>query len=209
MFKTFFIYLSISSSILLSGCATVNHVPLSKDNSHLIKSIYVNPQIAKSKKMYEFVSGAEFGFAFGAAGGLVSGVANGNAAETMQDWVEKNRIDIRKIVYARWLHQIKDKTNFKLANMPTDTILTTTIEMYGISIPHGFSTDYIPVLVANAKLVRNEQVIWQDTDSVMPFTSGMPRYKMDQILHDPKKLSQMWDKAAEKIINDMLDGMSK
>lgn len=195
---------------LLSGCATVEHVPLSHNNYNSVKTVYINSEIKKPEKMYEFVSGSEFGLAFGAIGGAISGAVNAHSAVSTQQYAEKNQIDIRKIVYQQWKNQINEKTKFKLSNQPADAVLTTNIVLYGVSIPHGFSSDYIPVLSIDAKLVRKNQIIWQDNEQVMPLTSsGLPRYKMDQIMSDPKKLYVMWDKASEKIINEMLDNMKK
>lgn len=80
---------------------------------------------------------------------------------------------------------------------------------YGISIPHGFSTDYVPVLAVNAKLVRNNQIIWQDSERFLPLSKGLPRYKMNAIISDPKNLSAMWDKASAIVVNKMINDMNK
>jgi hypothetical protein len=195
--------------ILLSGCATVTHVSLSKQNNQLIKTVYINPEIKKPEQMYEFASGSQLGAAFGLVGGVVAALANESAAISTQKFAEKNQIDIRKIVYERWMSEVAGKSKFKLVKQPGDAVLTTDIVVYGISIPHGFSTDYVPMLTLNAKLVRNNKIIWQDSERVLPLTGGLPRYKMDQIMNDPKKLYAMWDKASEKIINEMLVDMDK
>lgn len=209
MVKKSFIYIFLFNFVLLSGCATVSHVPLSKHNSQSIKTVYINPEISKPEKMYQFASGSQFPLVFGALGGIVSGLVNAQAAISTQKFVEKNNIDIKKIVYQRWVKQINNRSKFKLSNQPSDTILITDIVSYGISIPHGFSTDYVPVLRLNARLVRNNQIIWQDSGCVLPLTSDMPRYKIDQIIKDPKILYAMWDNASDKIINNMLTDMSK
>lgn len=209
MFKKSYICFFALMSLLLSGCASVQHVPLSQQDRQTIKAIYVNPTIKKPKEMYEFASGSEFGFAFGAVGGLISGIANENAAASTQEFAEKSNINIQKIVYQQWMKQLESNTRFKLITKPSDTILATEITLYGISIPHGFSTDYIPVLAVNATLTHKQKIIWQDSERVMPGTSGMPRYKMDEILNDPKKLYIMWDKASEKVMNEFITDMNK
>lgn len=108
------------------------------------------------------------------------------------------------------MNQIPAKTKFKLASKPTDTILSAEIVSYGIATPGGFSTDYQPTLIIDAKLVRNNKIIWQDRGSVQAIImSDSPKYKMDEIIADPKKLYAMWDKASEKVINEMLDNMTR
>ncbi len=204
-----FISVILVSAILLTGCATVSHVPMDKQNSKVIKTVYVNPEIKKPATMYEFASGAQFGLLGGAVGGLLSGVASAKEAMTTQQFAEKNNIEIQKIVYQRWINQINSNSRFKLSNKNADATLVTDIVLYGISIPHGFSTDYVPVLFINAKLMRDDKIIWQDSEQVSCLANGMPRYKMDQIISDPKKLYAMWDKASEKIINEMLADMNK
>lgn len=205
MFKKLII---TSSIFLLTSCATVSHKPLSQENARSIKTVYVNPEIKKPEKMYEFVSGSEFGMAFGAVGGAIAGIANENAAQSTQSFVEKNKVDIRQIINKQWSQQIANKTKYKLSKQPGDTILTTTILNYGISIPHGFSSDYVPILVMNAKLTRNNQIIWQDSGSVYPMTDGMPRYKINQLMADSSKFNEIWDKASERIVGKMLAKMN-
>lgn len=209
MIKKIFIGILFLKIMMLSGCASVNRIPLDKQAAQSIKTVYVSNEIKKPEQMYEFASGSQWGMAFGVVGGVVSGIANLNAAESTQQFAEKNQIDIKKIVYNRWISQVPEKTKFKLANKPTDAILTTEIVLYGISIPHGFSTDYVPMLTLNAKLVSNNKIVWQDSGRILPLTDGLPRYKMDEITADPKKLYAMWDKASEKMINEMLDNMTK
>jgi hypothetical protein len=184
-------------------------MPISKENSQSIKTVYLNPQIKKPEKMYDFASGSQVGMAFGAIGGLVSGMASEKEGESMQQFAESNKIDIRKIITRQWENTIREKSRFKLSNQPNGAVLTTDIIMYGISIPHGLSSDYVPVLAINAKLVRNNQVVWQDSGRVLPMSSGMPRYKLDQIVRDPAKLSEMWNAASGRIIGEMVADLNK
>lgn len=209
MFKKISSYIFLISIIFSSGCVTLNHKPLSPKDSQSIKSVYVNPEIKKSAKMYELTHEQNVaGMALGPVGVLASAALK-NHAESTQEFSERNKIDIRNIVYQRWKKQIKNRSGLKLEDKPADTVLITEIPQYGISIPHGFSAEYVPVLTLNAKLVRNNQVIWQESGLVLPLTRGMPRYKMNAILEDPQKLRIMWDKAAEKIINEMLVDINK
>jgi hypothetical protein len=205
--KKFLFFIFLFNVFLLSGCTSLPHIPLSAQNSRSIKTIYVNPQIKKPKEMYEFVSGAQVGLMFGLAGGMISAVVNEESAASMKQFVEKNGIDIRQIVYQAWLNEINKKSKFKLNNKQgANAVLITNIILYGITIPNGFSTDYIPILTLNAKLIRHQQILWQDTEISDHNTT---RYKMDQILHHPETLKRMWDEAAEKTISKLLRDMNK
>ena len=199
--------LALSCAVFLSSCAMVSHVPMSQENKKNIHSVYVNPSIKKPKEMYNFASGAEFGVAFGAVGGLIAGAASEKQGTSIQAVAEKNRIDIRNIVYNQWREQLAEKSRLKVVSSPDAPELTADIVMYGFSIPHGFSSDYVPVLAINAKLTNHHQVIWQDSGRVHPMSSGMPRYKLKEIMQDPKKMQMMWNKAAETIIQGMVKDM--
>lgn len=200
----------IFNIVFLSGCATVSHVPISAQKMQSIHSVYIDRNITKPKEMYAFVSGEEFGFGFGAIGGAVAGAVGEHASTSIQKYAEQNNIDIRTILYDQWTGQLRNTSLVALSPTPktADAILRNDIIMYGLSIPHGFSSDYIPVLGVNAKLIQGDQIIWQNSGRILPFAAGgMPRYKMKQILEDPNVLRKMWGAAAAKIINEMLSDL--
>jgi hypothetical protein len=206
--KKFYIIILLLNFLFLSACATVKPVPMTKENRQTIKTVYVDPKIKKPDQMYEMAAGASVGYGFGLVGAIVAGAVNGNAAEKTQTFAEKNNINIQNIVYKKWQDQLNSKHTFKLTNSPNDAVLITEIENYGISVPHGFSNSYVPVLALNAKLVRNNQVIWQNREYITTLADGLPKYKMDEILKDPKKLYAMWDQASDRIINKLVTDMN-
>jgi hypothetical protein len=191
----------------LVGCATVSHVPMSQQNKVAIKKIHVNPEIKKPEAMYDFASGAQAGFAFGPLGGIVSAEVSQKEAKIVQTYAEKNNIDISKIIYKQWQAELLNKSNFQLTESKNAPQLITDIVVYGISIPHGFTNYYVPVLRVNAKLMNDNKIVWQDSDSVSLLASDVPRYKFEEIMSDPAKLQAMWSKASEKIVLDMIKDM--
>jgi hypothetical protein len=208
MKKKIFIGVLLFNFFLLSGCATTNtHVSLSKRNRQSIKTVYIDPDIKKPKEMDMLTTGAQWGKGFGIIGSVIGDGINEGAAVSMTKVAEKNQIDIRKIVYEHWRGQGRSKLKFD--KKPTDVVLITDIVMYGIATPHGFTTDYVPTIMLNAKLVRNKEIIWQDSQRTFPLTEGLPRYKWNQIISDPKLLHAMWDKGTEKVIGELLKDMDK
>ena len=98
---------------------------------------------------------------------------------------------------------------FKKSEKNADAELTTNIVMYGISIPHGFSTDYVPVLSINSKLTYKNQVVWQDSSMVLPLSSGLPHHQYKEMISDPAILTKMWNVAAEKSVHDLVADITK
>lgn len=196
------LFLLLIFSFILTGCAT--HIPLSKENQQNLKEVYIKADIKKPDGVYQFSSGGQFGLV-GAAARLAIDSANGTKSAT--ELTKINHIDISKIVYQAWNKELSQYSRFKISNKPTDTILETKIINYGISIPHGLSSNYVPVLIMQSKLIRNNQVIWQDRESILPLTRDTPQFEMDQIQKDPEILIYMWNKAAEKAIKLMVDDM--
>lgn len=200
MIKKIFYCLMVLSFTVLSGCAATP-IALSQQNSRLIHTVYINPHMKKPEKMYTFLIGDQFG--------LLSSAIARSVTHFGEQFVEENHIDIKNIIHQQWAKQLRQKTQFNLSPSSGDTNLITEITMYGISIPHGYSTEYVPVLSMNAWLENKGVIIWRDSGSITVLSSGLPRYKMGEIYDDPKNLSLMWDKAAEKIINKMLSKLNK
>jgi hypothetical protein len=195
----------------LSGCAavTIKSIPLSKENRKLIKTVYIDPEIKQPQEISIITRGYEAGSHFGLVGFFISeSVSRRPVLDSIHKIVDKNNIDIKKIIYQKWLNQIKNKTNFKISNQLSDTSLMTEISAYGIRDESVFSENYIPILAVNSKLIRNKQTIWQQTMYITG-NGRVEKYKIDEILTDPRKLYSMWDVAADEIVIGMLDDMKK
>jgi uncharacterized protein involved in high-affinity Fe2+ transport len=193
----------------LTGCASMRHIPLAPEHAKAIKSLSIDSEIKKPEAMYEVANGSQYGALFGLAGGVASAINDHIEAKNTKQFAENHHVDIQKIVYQQWVKQFKENRKFKLSSGHSDAKLETEIVLYGISIPNGFSSDYVPVLTLSAKLHRNNAVVWQYDDFVSPLADGMPRFQMNAILNDPHKLELMWDRAAERIIQKMILDMEK
>lgn len=140
---------------------------------------------------------------FGLAAGKVSGLKTENE---MRSLIAKN-VNVTDIVYKQWADQLK-RANFNLKR-PEDAILEIEVSRYGFMVPNVFTNKYYPILYLEARLLRNKKIIWQDGEIMDGFiaTKDIPRYDFDEIKKDPKKLQAMLDKAAEKVILTMIQGM--
>lgn len=201
MNKTYRCIITMLSFILLFGCAT--HIPLSSINGNKIKTISLNKKMYKPREIYYLASGVELGL----IGSVVA--LSQNLPEKLQNYAEKNKISIEDIINKQWQNQINSTTKFKIKDDHADAVLNTEIIMYGISIRRGFSTDYVPILSINAKLVQQGKVVWEHHGAALCLTDGLPRYKIDEIMGNPAVLRNMWNKASEITIHNMLADISK
>ena len=203
MFKGTLSVIALSCFLLLAGCAT--HIPLSKENSQNIKTVWVNPEIKKPDQMFEHTSASDYGFVVGGLiGELAAAAGDTQSARTIQLSAEKNNIDIRKIVYQQWIEQIGKKSKFKLSNqLHSDAQLISEIKIYGVTNAGAYSRRYVGTLTLHAQLVRANAVVWEDTE-YSKVTSDTHKYKFAEIMNDSAKLSVIWNQAAENAVSKLI-----
>lgn len=124
---------------------------------------------------YLWSAGIAYGSLLGIAGMVAAAGLSEQEGNTLQSLAERNNIDISNIIYKQWIKQLKEKSSIKVTDQSPDVQLVNEILIYGISVPYGFSTTYVPVLRVHAQLIQNNKVIWQDTEHVFPSSKGMPR----------------------------------
>lgn len=189
------------SCIFLASCSTTNNHVSSLQGQKQIKTVYINPDIQKPNNIYGAETRTKLKSFYQ---GMTTGFVTNTTANTADTLAKNNEIDIRNIVYQKWNTQLATNPSIKLTHLSsTDTVLITSIDTYGVGIPLGLSNKYMPVLALNARLIKNNRVIWQMSERIYPLTKGMPNYSMDDIRRDPTKLYAMWDKASEKLVQNM------
>ncbi len=189
----------------LSACSPI--IPLNQENVSKVKTIYVQPEINVNGEMiYEGREG-KLTKHVGLISLFVLGSTMTNKTNNMKEFVDKNKIDIRKIVYQQWIKQL-NQTKF-IQNKSADAIMTIEIKYYGIKARSPFTDEMGAVMKINAKLTWHDQVIWEDSDDLIESDKVNPGYTEQEILEDPQKLVEMWDKISEKIIKRMLARMVK
>lgn len=195
----------ISCAILLVGCS--QKIPLSENDSQQLKSIYVNPDIKKPTSIsHKGKAQATVGTSVGVVGLLVSAAIDHHDSEAVTH-LSKN-IDINKIVCDEWKKKLAEK-GYK-EKQGADVVLVTEISDYGLSVSDIFTKTYRPILSIKAKLIKNNRVIWQDSDQFDPsLDNSLPQYNLEEIKQNPNYIYVMLDKEAERIITRMLDNMKK
>jgi len=196
-----FISIFLSITLLLTGCATtIQMTPAEKQE---IKTIKVSNNVSVPKDMSYMGPGMTYGLMFGVVGALAVGGKETSDADKMKAYVLQKKIFIQKIVKEQMIKALKSGTHYKLVSKNPDATMYLTIKSYGFSIPHGFSTELMPVLEVQGKLIdKQNKIIWEDQDRVIPLpfdTQGMPLHTWQQLVKAPELIRQSWTKAAEKV----------
>ena len=197
--------LILTCALLLFGCATT--MSLSPANAKRIHTVYVNPKVTTPKEMYYMGSG--FGFLFGGIGGAVQAAANQSPGERMALFARQHGIYIERIVQDEVIQQLKAKTAFRVTNSKqADATINLKIKTYGLSVPTTFSTGVKPMIDIEANMVdRQNQMIWANSDSVLPLSPGMPEYSTKAIGKNPQLLKKMWEAAAGKSVSNIVESL--
>lgn len=193
--------------VFLAGCGATR-IPLSPENAKQIKNIHIKSDIKKPERMSYQGRWANAGVGFGLVG-LAVGKAAGMKGENEMRNLAVGHVNITDIVYQQWARQL-NQANFNL-KQPEDATLVVDIDHYGIMVPNVFTNKYYPIVHINAKLIRKNKVVWQDsgqTNGLYP-SEDVPRYDFEEIKKDPKKLQAMLNKASEKVIVSMIQDMKK
>lgn len=203
--NTKIILLLIILNFLLNGCVTT--IPLSDANKQMIHAVSIDNNVNVPKEMYFFGGGSQLAMFVpgGAIGGAITGAINASKGDSMQKLIEANHIYIDQIVKNQFEQQIKNNSNLKLVSQQNaDAIFMINIKSYGFSISNGFSVKLKPVLSLQASLVKQNQIIWQDSYYIDPLASGMPSYRMHDLQQNPDLVYQAWNEAAQKAVTHII-----
>lgn len=199
----------IISLILLQGCATTT--PLSAENRQSLHTITLDTTITKPKEIYILNNNQNNMMAFGGIiGGIIATSEGQNTSQQLATLADKNRIVIDKIVREELISQLKQQKQYRYqAKGPADAILVVEIKLYGLTIPHGFTSELVPIIHLQGKLLKNEKIIWQSTvHSSVLNSQDLPHHKWDEIMLHPKYLVEMWQVAASKMVREMLSKLN-
>lgn len=157
----------------------------------------------------DVLHGQWFWFLFGGIGGAVQAAANQSPGERMALFARQHGIYIERIVQDEVIQQLKAKTAFRVTNSKqADATINLKIKTYGLSVPTTFSTGVKPMIDIEANMVdRQNQMIWANSDSVLPLSPGMPEYSTKAIGKNPQLLKKMWEAAAGKSVSNIVESL--
>jgi len=197
--------LSALLSIFITGCAPT--VKMSQENRDMIKAVAVSDDITVPTEMYYFGKGQNVGLLFGPVGAVIAAKAARKPAEEIAQFAKDNGILIDQIVRDEFTKQLASSGKFGISkNAPADAELQMNIGMYGLSIPNGFSSKFIPVLLVEAKMINpSGETVWQDRKRI--FGTKLTGYTMEEIRSNPENLRQSWQAAAKVVAEELIEKM--
>jgi len=149
------------------------------------------------------------GLAFGAIGGALSAGSIEESRKSFQQYVDKNGISVEKIVFEEVSAAIRKSGKFPLvaAPQPGGTVLVIAIVQYGFSIPHGFSSELVPVLGVRCELKDAAgKLLWSAQEHTRPLGNPVQSSTPDAIRNDPKAMEASWRAAARHIAATLAAG---
>lgn len=173
-----------------------------------VKTVVVNKIVSAPEKMDYLGPGGATGLAFGAIGGALSASSIENSRADFQSKVGESDLAIRAIVLEEMLLRIRESGKFPLADDSTQDASTLNIAIvrYGFSIPHGFSSNLVPILRIKCELKNSAgRVLWSETSGTMPLGNPVESIAADIIQKNVSVRNAAWRGAAKALAKNIVE----
>gem|GEM_PF-2498051 len=203
-----FIWL-VMGLIVLQGCATTTH--LSAENRQMLHTITLDQNIKLPKEIYVLTNSQNNTIVMGGLiGSVIAAAEREDEAKQLDKFATTYQIRMDEMVRKELISQLKQSKQYQYQpKEPADAVLVVEIKTYGLTIAHSFTSEMIPVLHMQGKLIKNGKVIWQATvNSLMLNSEDLPRHKYDDIILKPNYLTEMWNAVTVKMVNKLLAQMN-
>ena len=207
--------------ILIGGCVTTQH--LSDEDRKNMSVVRINSPVQKVPRMYYSgpeTAGARWFGAFGAIGGAAAGAAAGaeaaagaaasatrvESAKVLQDFAETNGIFIEQIAFQEIDSALRQSGKLKVSGSgePAGAIINIAVYQYGFSIPHGLSSNLVPVVAIRCEMVdATGNVIWSASDRVLPLRNPVAPMSLEAMRDNPKRIEDAWRRASKRIAENI------
>ncbi len=198
--------LIITISFLISGCAS-GPPKMAISESVQITSVSINPQVTVPEEVYYLGPGFGVGMLFGAVGAAVSSAKDVPAKDQIAAYAEQHDIDIGEIVHTAFAETMRKAQKYPINDNST-TAISLNINLYGLSIPHGFSGKLVPILIVTGEMQdQSDTVIWRGKESVLALGGPAKPVKLEEIKNDPDVLRNIWTQAAQQVASELVANM--
>jgi hypothetical protein len=199
----------ILMTFVVNGCASTRSI--TAENKQKIRSVKVNQSVNKTPDMFYLGPKMAVSAGFlGVLGVLAANNPNKSEADLLLGFAEENSIYIDKIVYEEVSKAARQVGKFEIIESASHDVATLNIGiyLYGFSVPHGFSSELVPILAIECNLVDpSGQVVWLDREQVLSLGNPSNSFSLKDIEDNPKLIDAMWRVSAktisEKLFNDM------
>lgn len=190
--------------LLLTGCASTHQ--LSALDTRNLESVRINTNVETAPQMNYMGPGSGVGFAFGAVGAVITAAANQSPGEQFRKFAEDHGITIDRIVLEEAVKAFQETGKMNLTEIagPNTAMLNIKVPMYGFAIPHGFSSNVVPLVVIECILVDSKgKTIWSSRDFVTAMSSPVAGKTPDEYHANPNLIEDGWRQAAKKVLADI------
>ena len=198
MMKTF---LSLLLAALIAGCAPAPQ-KLSSADRRGIQVAHINANIPKPPEPHYLGPGGGAGLMFGALGAIISEPSRQAGRNSFLEFLEKNDIVIERIVREEFSAALRASGKLLLADKPEPGAATINlaIKLYGLSIPHGFSSNLVPVLSVECTMAdASGKTVWAASDRVLSLGNPVEARPGEQLRNDPRGVESVLRAAAKHV----------
>lgn len=195
------VLLSLLLAALLAGCAPAPQKMSSADRK-AIQTVHINGNVAKPPEPFYLGPGGGFGLAFGAIGAIVTEPGRASGRDSLRDFLAKNGIVIERIVLEEVSAALRASGKLQLADRPEPgaATISVAIKQYGLSIPHGFSSNLVPVLSVECAMVDAAgKTVWSAADRILPLGNPVEGRPAEQLRNDPRAIESVLRAAAKHV----------
>jgi hypothetical protein len=182
---------------ICSGCATTQN--LAAADRQKLKSIAISPDVKKADTMY--YSGPE-----NWAPGLIPFRTSKPIGEDLELQALSNNIHIDQIALEEVTAAFKSagKVNVETDRERSVNLLSIRVVQYGFSVPNGFSSKLVPVLMIICSITDSTgRVIWKGSHMVLPLGNPVKAEKAEDLYQQPMLIEQAWRGAARVAAADV------
>ena len=195
------ILLAVLFAALVAGCAPAPQ-KLSSADRRTIQLAYVSGKIPKPPEPYYLGPGSGGGLMFGALGAIITEPSRQAGRNSFSDFLEKNDIVIERIVLEEFSAALRASGKLLLADKPEPGAATINlaIKLYGLSIPHGFSSNLVPVLSVECNMAdASGKTVWSASDRLLSLGNPVEARPGEQLRNDPRAVEGVLRAAAKHV----------
>lgn len=200
----------IISLFLITACAS--NVQITKENKAKITSVAIDKKVTLPEEPY--IQGANSRIAFLFGGGIGVAAESMSAGEAFKKYMEKNNIDLAKIVVASFEEIIQKDNIFALSEDATFRLkLKVNVFGYGESRFLGLITPKVyrkPLMNITATMTDVDgKIIWEKTDYLTPQSDKTTEYTFEDLAGKPEKTTKSLTEISKALAAEIMDDFRK
>ncbi len=197
MYKRLVILMFVS--LFAAGCGAPT-VKLAENNRSALSSVYLNPEMTVVEDMYYMGPGASIFGAIGAATQI-------KPSERIRQFAIENGVRIENLVKQAMIDEFKSKGHkISSSKEQASSILYLDIYWYGFSVPHGFSSELVPLVGVSAHLKdKSGATIWSGRENIQVFGNPVEPLPAKEVVNNAAMIKACWRQAAEAVAKKLTE----